>query len=235
MPITGAAGADIALPAEGRGRLDRDARRAAQHLGAIGLASWASNSAQQGSDTTAAAMPRAVQQVARRQRQRHLRAGGDERRLARPLGFGQHIAAARPSGSRRRRGAAPAPIAGSAPAPRARCACAAPVPSIPPSRPRRPGGTPAGWGWRAGGQMLDRLVRRPVLAEPDRIMGHDIDDAQPHQRREPDRRAAIIGEHQEGAAIGDDAAMQRPCRSSPPPCRARGCRNGGSCRRNRRA
>ena len=38
-------------------------------------------------------------------------------------------------------------------------------------------------------ELLDRLVGRPVLAEADRIVGHDEDDAVAHQRREPDRRA----------------------------------------------
>ena len=58
-------------------------------------------------------------------------------------------------------------------------------------------------------QMLDRLVGRAVLAHADGIMRHHEDDADAHQRGEADRRAAIIGEHQEGAAIGNDAAMQR--------------------------
>src|ERR671913_160055 len=31
-------------------------------------------------------------------------------------------------------------------------------------------------------QMLDRLVRRTILAQPDRIMRHDIDDARVLQR-----------------------------------------------------
>ena len=57
-------------------------------------------------------------------------------------------------------------------------------------------------------EMLDRLMGRTVLAEPDRIVRHDVDHALTHQRREPDRRAAIVGEDEEGAAIGHDAAMQ---------------------------
>ena len=57
--------------------------------------------------------------------------------------------------------------------------------------------------------MLDRLMRRPVFAEPDRVVRHHMDDALAHQRGEPDRRPAIIGKHQEGARIGNDAAMQR--------------------------
>ena len=39
-------------------------------------------------------------------------------------------------------------------------------------------------------QMLDRLVRRSVFAKADRIMGHDIDDPSPLQRREANRGRA---------------------------------------------
>ena len=59
------------------------------------------------------------------------------------------------------------------------------------------------------GQMLDRLVGRPILAQTDAVMGHDIGDGQPHQGRQPHRGAGIIGKHHEGAAIGAHAAMQR--------------------------
>jgi hypothetical protein len=58
-------------------------------------------------------------------------------------------------------------------------------------------------------QMLDRLVRRSVLAEPDGIMRQHVDHALLHQRRQPHAAARIIGKHQEGAAIGNEAAMQR--------------------------
>ena len=58
-------------------------------------------------------------------------------------------------------------------------------------------------------QMLDRLMGRAVLAEADRIMGHDEDGADLHHGGEADGRAAIVGEAHEGAAIGDQAAMQR--------------------------
>ena len=57
--------------------------------------------------------------------------------------------------------------------------------------------------------MFDRLMRRPVFAETDRIMREDIDRPQTHQRAKADRRARIIGEDEEGAAIGNEAAMQR--------------------------
>jgi hypothetical protein len=55
--------------------------------------------------------------------------------------------------------------------------------------------------------VLDRLVRRPVLAEADRVVGEDVDDAQLHQRRHADGVAAVVAEGQEGAAVGDVAAV----------------------------
>ena len=57
--------------------------------------------------------------------------------------------------------------------------------------------------------MLHRLVGRPVFADADGIVGHDENRPHTHQRRQPDRRAAIIRKHHEGAAIGDQPAMQR--------------------------
>ena len=58
-------------------------------------------------------------------------------------------------------------------------------------------------------QMLDRLVRGAVLAEADRIVGHDIDDARALQRAQANGGPRIIGEDEERAAVGDYAAMQR--------------------------
>ena len=57
------------------------------------------------------------------------------------------------------------------------------------------------------GEVLDRLMRRTVLAETDRVVRHYIDDAGLHQRRQTDRRAGVIGEGQERAAIGNEPAM----------------------------
>ena len=59
-----------------------------------------------------------------------------------------------------------------------------------------------------GGQVLDRLVGRAVFAQADRVVSHDEDNPKTHQGREADRRATIVGEDQEGAAIGNDAAVQ---------------------------
>jgi hypothetical protein len=40
------------------------------------------------------------------------------------------------------------------------------------------------------GQVLDRLVRRAVLAEADRVVRPHVDDRQLHQRGQPDRPGA---------------------------------------------
>ena len=42
------------------------------------------------------------------------------------------------------------------------------------------------------GELLDRLVRRAVLAEPDRVVRVDEDRRQLHQRGEPDRAAHVV-------------------------------------------
>ena len=57
--------------------------------------------------------------------------------------------------------------------------------------------------------MLDRLMRRSVLAETNRVVRHDMNDALTHERTQPDRRTGIIREDEEGAGIRDDSAMQR--------------------------
>ena len=57
--------------------------------------------------------------------------------------------------------------------------------------------------------MFDRLMGRAILAKADAVVRHHVDHARFLQRRKPDRSAAIVGEHEEGAAIRDNAAMQR--------------------------
>ena len=39
------------------------------------------------------------------------------------------------------------------------------------------------------GELLDRLVRGPVLADADRVVREDVDDRQLHQGAEPDGAA----------------------------------------------
>ena len=48
-------------------------------------------------------------------------------------------------------------------------------------------------------RVLDRLVRRPVLAEADRIVREHEDRAQLHQRRHAQRVARVVGEREERA------------------------------------
>ena len=57
--------------------------------------------------------------------------------------------------------------------------------------------------------MLDRLMRGAIFAQSNGIMSHHVDDADPHQRREPDRRATVIREGEERTAIWDKTAVQR--------------------------
>ena len=56
--------------------------------------------------------------------------------------------------------------------------------------------------------MLDRLMGGAVLAHADGVVGHHEHHPQPHQGGQADRGAAVVAEHHEGAAIGNDAAMQ---------------------------
>ena len=57
-------------------------------------------------------------------------------------------------------------------------------------------------------QLLDRLVGGAVLADPDRVVGPDVDDRQAHHCRQPHRWAHVVGEDQEGAAVGKQTAVQ---------------------------
>ena len=80
------------------------------------------------------------------------------------------------------------------------------------------------------GELLDRLMGRAVLADADRVVGEDVHDGDLHQRRQPDRRARVVGEDQE-PATSTGAASSAPCRWRSPPTRARGHRGGGCARR----
>ena len=61
-------------------------------------------------------------------------------------------------------------------------------------------------------QLLDRLVRRAVFADADRIVREDVDDRNLHQRTQPDRRAGIVTEDQEArserAYLGQREAIE---------------------------
>ena len=57
------------------------------------------------------------------------------------------------------------------------------------------------------GVVLDRLVGRAVLAEADRIVGPDVDDVEPGERRQPDGAAHVVAEGQERRAVRDEPAV----------------------------
>ncbi len=77
--------------------------------------------------------------------------------------------------------------------------------------------------------VLDRLVRRAVLAEADRVVRPDPDDGKAHERREPHGRTHVVAEDKEGRAVRlHDPAVNARARSRSSPCRARGRRTGCS-------
>jgi hypothetical protein len=57
--------------------------------------------------------------------------------------------------------------------------------------------------------MFHALVRGPVLAQTDAVMREDVDHALLHQGGHADRVAAVVAEGQEGAAVGNQPAVQR--------------------------
>ena len=57
------------------------------------------------------------------------------------------------------------------------------------------------------GQLLDGLVSRAVLADADGVVGEHEADLRLGQRRQPDRRLHVVGEDEERAADGEDAAV----------------------------
>src|SRR5580700_4630026 len=56
--------------------------------------------------------------------------------------------------------------------------------------------------------MLDRLVRGTVLADADRIVREDEDNVNAHQRREPNRRPAVVGEDEETRTERDESTVE---------------------------
>ena len=83
-------------------------------------------------------------------------------------------------------------------------------------------------------QLLHRLVRRPVLAEPDRVVRVDVDHRQVHQRRQAHGALHVVEEVEERGAERPHAVQVRG-RSRSRPCRARGRRSGRCARSSRRA
>ena len=59
------------------------------------------------------------------------------------------------------------------------------------------------------GQVLDRLVGRAVLAEADGVVGPDVGDRQLLDGGHADGGPHVVAEHEEGAAVDAQAAVQR--------------------------
>ena len=59
-------------------------------------------------------------------------------------------------------------------------------------------------------ELLDRLVRRSVLAHADRVVGEDIDDRKLHQRGKADGRFHVVGKDKEARAEGSDLGQCEP-------------------------
>ena len=57
------------------------------------------------------------------------------------------------------------------------------------------------------GDVLDGLVGRPVLADPDGVVAEDEHDLRPGQRGEAHRRAHVVEEDEERPADREDAAV----------------------------
>ena len=127
-----------------------------------------------------------------------------------PDGFGKHVTAAGGTVLARHYLAERQGSAATGPARSARLRGAAPVPSIPPFPSRRRGGTHGGRGCpqrRPGastGWWVGPSSPRPMLSWVSTWITRWS-----HQRRQAQRGAQVVGEDQEGAGIGDDAAMQR--------------------------
>ncbi len=58
------------------------------------------------------------------------------------------------------------------------------------------------------GRVLHGLVRGPVLAEADGIVGQDVDHPLLHERRHADGVAAVVAEGEERPAVGDEPAVE---------------------------
>ena len=60
------------------------------------------------------------------------------------------------------------------------------------------------------GEVLDRLVGRPVLAHADRVVGVDVDQRELHQRGEPQGAALEVGEDEEPGLVGAQLGQREP-------------------------
>ena len=205
--------ADPALPAERDAGLDADALADArrQDRVAVRLVLGLERS-QQGSDTTRGRMPSASSVGRGRERELQLRARS-------PMRISSGVAAGSRRAAHSRRARTPSRACSAVPASagsfwRVSASADRPASSL---DGQRPGGDrlvgvarPDEPQVRDRAQrrvVLDRLVGRAVLAEPDGVVRPDVDDVQPGQRREADRAAHVVAEGQERGAVRDEAAV----------------------------
>ena len=169
-------GADVLAPAVGDAGLDGDARHAArQHAIARYAASCRSNTLVHGIDTTRTAMPSSASAFARAERERDFGAGGDDHRALRRsrVAVGEHVAAAADRRDRSRvarltngtfwrvNSEAGRSVARA----RSRRPTRAPISTVSHGPPDVQCGNEA-----QARRVLDRLMRRAVLAQADRVV-----------------------------------------------------------------
>ena len=79
-------------------------------------------------------------------------------------------------------------------------------------------------------QVLDRLMRRTILAQADRVVGVDQDHALVHQRRHAHARCARSRRRSGRCRRRESGRRAARCRSWPRSCRTRARRSARSCR-----
>ena len=207
MPMKAPRGPSQRSQPNSHGSLDRDARRRAEHRVLIFL--WRLlEELPTGHRNDGRADPVLRQCLAGGHRDADLGARREQRDLALPVSLGQHIGAARRAvfriwlapqqrerlAGQSEQGGSVAPLQCKRPAFGGLDRVGRAVDIKPRHRPQR-------------GQMLYRLMGRAVLAEPDRIVRHHIDNAGPNEGGQPDRGPGVIGKCEERPAIRDQPAM----------------------------
>ena len=236
MPTKAPRLADPAVPAVARRRLDGDARRACRGPRRARPRPAPRRARSRASRRPPPRCPRPASSSAAASASCDLGAGGEQRDVARAVGLAQQIGAAGATGSRRVCVGRAASAGSGATGEHRRASRRARARAPSPRRSRRVGRAEDDE-VRDGAQrrqVLDRLVGRAVLAEADRVVRHARRSTRrPISAESRIAGAAVVGEGEEGAAVGDEARRAARCRSSPPPCRARARRSGCSGRRNR--
>ena len=207
----------VALPAERGGGLDREAwaPRAAAPTSRY-ASSCSAKSSHDGIDTTRVATPSAASRRGRLDAHVHLAAGADEHEVGLAVGLDEHVAApqhALVAGGALEHGHV---LAGEDERGRAVA-----VDGDAPRLRRLVGVGRADHAQLRHGphrrELLDRLVGRAVLAEPDRVVGPAVDDVGLAQRGQAHRRAHVVAEARRTCRRTGARRRAAPCRSGSPP------------------